>query len=169
VVVLHAYGLGLLNKKVTSRLSSGERHSLSVSSFLIGETALAAAMLRGIEGIVWAAAYRFLGALTDNKSAMLAKCHDELRTSRCLSGAPLANDGRPGSIKWLDSLRSHHGISLYCSSEGLAPYRYGATTPPLRLIRKQGSRLVAPSERVALSPHGERQWQDLMIQGRLWI
>jgi hypothetical protein len=60
-VVLHAYGLGLLNKEVTSRLSSRERlrHPVSVSSFLIGGTALSAAMLHGIEGIIWAAAYRF--------------------------------------------------------------------------------------------------------------
>jgi hypothetical protein len=59
-VVLHAYSLGLLNNEVTSRLSSGERHPLSVSSFLIGETALAAAMLHGIEGIVWAPLTVFL-------------------------------------------------------------------------------------------------------------
>ena len=72
-VVLHVYGLGLLNKKVTSRLSSKAwlRHPLSVSSFLIGGTALSAAMLHGIEGMIWAAAYCLLGALADYKSAML--------------------------------------------------------------------------------------------------
>jgi hypothetical protein len=72
-VVLHAYGLGLLNKEVASGLSSSERlrHPLSLSSFLIGGTALSAAMLHGIEGIIWAVAYRLLGALADNKSAML--------------------------------------------------------------------------------------------------
>ncbi len=72
-VVLHAYGLGLLNKEVASGLSSSERlrHPLSLSSFLIGGTALSAAMLHGIEGIIWAVAYRLLGALGDNKSAML--------------------------------------------------------------------------------------------------
>jgi hypothetical protein len=72
-VVLHAYGLGLLNKEVTSRLNSREalRHPSSVSSFLIGGTALLATMPHAIEGLVWAAAYRLLGASADYKSAML--------------------------------------------------------------------------------------------------
>jgi hypothetical protein len=72
-VVLHAYGLGLLNRDVTSRLSNREalRHPASVPSFLIGGTALSATMLHAIECFIWAAAYRALGALTDNKSAML--------------------------------------------------------------------------------------------------
>jgi len=72
-VVLHAYGLGLLNNEVTTRLSNKERlrHPVSVSTFLVGGTALSATMLHGIEGLMWAVAYRFLGALPDHKSAML--------------------------------------------------------------------------------------------------
>src|SRR5258708_40217898 len=72
-VVLHAYGLGLLNKGVISRLGSryGLRHRLSVSSFHIGATALLVTMLHAVEGFIWAMAYCLLGALPDNKSAML--------------------------------------------------------------------------------------------------
>lgn len=72
-MVLHAYGLSLLNKGVTARLNSRERlrRPLSVSSFLIGGTALSATLLHGVEGSIWVAAYRLLGASADNKSAML--------------------------------------------------------------------------------------------------
>src|SRR6266481_3691892 len=71
--VLHAYGLGLLHKAVNSRASSGEqrRHALLLSSFLIGEMALSVTILHTIECILWASTYRLLGALADNKSAML--------------------------------------------------------------------------------------------------
>lgn len=71
--VLHAYGLGLLHQAVHSRTSSQERirHPLFLSSFLIGGTALSVTILHGIEGMIWAFTYRLLGALPDNKSAML--------------------------------------------------------------------------------------------------
>jgi hypothetical protein len=72
-VVFHAYGLGLLNQDVISRLnrSEGSRTFSSAASFVIGATALAVTVLHGIEGAVWAVAYRLLGASADNKSAML--------------------------------------------------------------------------------------------------
>jgi hypothetical protein len=72
-VILHAYSLSLLNTEVTARLnkSGNLERPLSVQSFLIGATALALTVLHGVEGTFWAAAYRLLGASTDNKSAML--------------------------------------------------------------------------------------------------
>lgn len=72
-VVFHAYSLGLINKDVSARLSStGRVRDLwSASVLVIGGTALAATILHGIEGFIWAAAYRLLGASPDNKSAML--------------------------------------------------------------------------------------------------
>jgi hypothetical protein len=72
-VVLHAYSLGRLNRAVTSRLESKERfyHSASAANFLIGGTALLATILHAVEVAIWSAAYRFLGASSDNKSAML--------------------------------------------------------------------------------------------------
>jgi len=72
-VVLHAYGLGLLNKDVNSRMD--QRNSLRLpspgSSILIGATALSATVLHAFECLIWAAAYRLLGAMADNKSAVL--------------------------------------------------------------------------------------------------
>jgi len=72
-VVIHAYGLALVNKKVASRFTSARRfHSLSGGSIaLMGATALWTILLHAFEGSLWAAAYRLLGALHDNKSAVL--------------------------------------------------------------------------------------------------
>jgi hypothetical protein len=72
-VILHAYSLGLLNTEVTARLNKRGRLGLplSVQSFLIGGTALSVTVLHGVEGAIWATAYRLLGASMDNKSAML--------------------------------------------------------------------------------------------------
>ena len=72
-VVFHAFSLGLINKDISARLSStGRVRDLwSASILVIGGTALLATILHGVEGFIWAAAYRFLGASPDNKSAML--------------------------------------------------------------------------------------------------
>ena len=72
-VILHVYGLGLLNAMTTARLKKRGRlgRPLSAPSFLIGGTALSITLLHGVEGVIWATAYRLLGASTDNKSAML--------------------------------------------------------------------------------------------------
>jgi hypothetical protein len=72
-VVIHAYGLGLINKKITSTLGSagwlGEFSAASI--FFVGAAVLSVTILHGLEGAIWAVAYRFLGALQNNKSAML--------------------------------------------------------------------------------------------------
>jgi len=72
-VVIHAYGLRLINKEVVITLSgAGRFRNLSTASiFAMGGTALSATVLHGLEGSIWAGAYRLLGALQDNKSAML--------------------------------------------------------------------------------------------------
>jgi hypothetical protein len=72
-VVLHAYGLGLLNKAVTVTLSRGRRfrRPFSISSFFIGATAISVTVLHGVEGFIWAIAYRLLGALPNIKFATL--------------------------------------------------------------------------------------------------
>jgi hypothetical protein len=102
-VVFHAYSLGLLNKRAALKLNSKERllHFSRVSNFLIGGTALLA--------------------------AILAKCHDKLWTRESLSGAALANDGRPGGAQRLDPVWTHHGISFYGGSESMAAYQLAAT------------------------------------------
>jgi hypothetical protein len=72
-VVTHVFGLLLINEKV-ERVQNDvlERYSYRVGLLvIIGTTALLATMLHGIEGVLWAAAYRFVGALPDYHSAVL--------------------------------------------------------------------------------------------------
>ena len=66
--------LGLIDKQVTSTLSSERRPGkLSVAAiFAVGEAVLSVTILHALEGSIFGAgAYRILGALQDNKSAML--------------------------------------------------------------------------------------------------
>jgi hypothetical protein len=72
-VVFHAFGLGLINKRIVSkRDGAGWLRNPSASSiFVMGGTALWAILLHGFECALWAIAYRFLGALPDNRTAML--------------------------------------------------------------------------------------------------
>jgi len=72
-VILHVLGLGLINQRA-ARISGGmmERRHPTVSFVLvIGAVTLLATCLHGMEASIWAAAYWFLGALPDHKSAML--------------------------------------------------------------------------------------------------
>jgi hypothetical protein len=71
IIVFHAHSLGLISKDINSRLGDTRRNLRSSSTFIIGGTALSVTILHGIEGIVWAVAFRLLGALPDIKSAML--------------------------------------------------------------------------------------------------
>ena len=55
-------------------MSSGgkeRRHPTAAFVLIMGGTTLAATLLHGIEAAIWAAAYRFLGALPDQRTAML--------------------------------------------------------------------------------------------------
>jgi len=72
-VVIHVFGLLLINEKVERVQNDAvERYSFPVVFFvIIGATALLATLLHGIEGLVWAGAYRLVGALPDNSSAVL--------------------------------------------------------------------------------------------------
>jgi hypothetical protein len=72
-VVIHVLGLGLINERVVRGLSGvmNNRHFIGIFVVTIGAAALLATVLHGFEGIIWAAAYRLLGALPDTKSAML--------------------------------------------------------------------------------------------------
>jgi hypothetical protein len=72
-VVIHVLGLGLINERVVRGLTGAmdRRHFTAAFTVVMGATALLATILHGIEGTIWAAAYRLLGAVPDNKSAML--------------------------------------------------------------------------------------------------
>jgi hypothetical protein len=72
-VVIHVLGLGLINERVLQVLSGAikQRHFTGVFAVVMGVVALLATVLHGMEGMVWAAAYRLLGALPDTHSAVL--------------------------------------------------------------------------------------------------
>lgn len=71
--IFHAYALGLLYKVSTSMLNKTAQipaqHSLSV--LVVPGTAVCVALLHALEIMTWAMAYRVLGALSDQESAML--------------------------------------------------------------------------------------------------
>jgi hypothetical protein len=66
-------GLALIAERVVGVLgeSGGRRSMMPGFAVVMGGTALLATLLHGIEAGIWAASYRFLGALPDNRSAML--------------------------------------------------------------------------------------------------
>ena len=72
-VLLHVFGLGVIRQK-TNRFfgrAAARRHPTAVFVIVMGSTTLLATFLHAFEAAIWAAAYRFLGALPDNKGAML--------------------------------------------------------------------------------------------------
>jgi hypothetical protein len=72
-VLIHVLGLGVIGKgsaRVTGRTIE-RRHTTSVFVMVMGATTLLVTILHALEAIIWGAAYRLLGALPDNKSAVL--------------------------------------------------------------------------------------------------
>ena len=73
-VVIHVYGLGLINQTVVSHVkkrAKGRRFTAGFLALVMGPTALLVTCLHAFEAGGWAAAYFILGALPDVKSAML--------------------------------------------------------------------------------------------------
>jgi len=72
-VIIHVFGLVFISETVVPVLSRAIEHRRFVPMFVVimGVIALLATALHAFEASAWAAAYRLLGALPDNKSAML--------------------------------------------------------------------------------------------------
>jgi hypothetical protein len=72
-VTFHVIGLGFIHSKGVQILGVVRDHRLFLSMFalVMGVTAILVTMLHGLEAGFWAAAFRVLGALPDNKSAIL--------------------------------------------------------------------------------------------------
>ena len=72
-VIIHVIGLGFINVQLYRVLTAAQEHRFFVYLFAVvmGITAILATILHGIEAGIWAAAYRILAALPDNKSALL--------------------------------------------------------------------------------------------------
>jgi hypothetical protein len=72
-VVIHVLGLGLIGRRAIRASSRIGQHRDPIGRFVIvvGTTILLATSLHGIEAIIWAKAFRLLGAVPDLKSALL--------------------------------------------------------------------------------------------------
>ncbi len=72
-VVIHVCGLAIIGERVVDILGEtvDSRRFLYKFAVVMAVTSLLATILHGIEGAIWAAAYRFLGALPDSRTAML--------------------------------------------------------------------------------------------------
>lgn len=72
-VTLHVFGLGLANSmllRVLTIVRTG-RHFIYVFALVMGVATIWVTLLHGIEASIWAAAYRLVGALGDNRTAIL--------------------------------------------------------------------------------------------------
>lgn len=72
-VMFHVIGLGFINLKMIQVLTVAKegRYFVYIFALVMGITTMLATLLHGIEAGIWAVAYRVLGALPDNKSALL--------------------------------------------------------------------------------------------------
>jgi hypothetical protein len=72
-VSIHVCGLAVIGERVVMAVGEsvpGRKFMLKFA-IVMGATSLLATILHGFEGFIWAAAYRFLDALPDNRTAML--------------------------------------------------------------------------------------------------
>lgn len=71
-VLIHVAGFGLISRRTFNASSRTiRRHPIAVFIGVIGLTTLLATSLHALEAGIWAIAYRLIGALPDNRSAML--------------------------------------------------------------------------------------------------
>lgn len=72
-VVVHVCGLALIGERVIRALSGVMERRVFMLKFamVMGVTSMLGTMLHGFEAFIWATAYWLLGALPDNRSAML--------------------------------------------------------------------------------------------------
>jgi hypothetical protein len=72
-VVIHVFGLRIIDNKVSRTLGGRTEHRLYTPMFtlVMAVTVMLTTLLLAIEATVWAAAYWLLGALPDTRSAML--------------------------------------------------------------------------------------------------
>src|ERR1700746_1574653 len=72
-VVIPVFGLGLINERVCQALSRSmnRRRLVPLFALVMGIAILLITALHGVEGAAWAAAFFFLGAVPDAKSAKL--------------------------------------------------------------------------------------------------
>lgn len=72
-VVVHVFGLLVIDAKIAwiDTHFADRRGYVGMFVVIVGITSLSVALLHGIEGAIWAIAYRLVGALPDNADAAL--------------------------------------------------------------------------------------------------
>jgi len=71
-VVIHVCGLALIGERVAERMNAVEkRHFMLRFVWIMGVTSIQVTVLLGIEAFIWALAFLILGALPNQKAAML--------------------------------------------------------------------------------------------------
>jgi hypothetical protein len=123
IVLLHVLGLGFINANVVRILSvvKNHRNYLTIFCMVMGVTVLLATTLHGLEATIWAFAYRLLGALPDDKSAILyARGNHDLRPQQSLPCRALAVDGCPRGTQRPNPLRPVDGVPLWPDPTRLA-------------------------------------------------
>ena len=72
-VIVHVCGLAIIGERVLRALSGTMARRVFIFKFAttMGLISLLGTLLHGFEAFIWASAYRLLGALPDNRSAML--------------------------------------------------------------------------------------------------
>lgn len=72
-VVFHVLGLGFISANVVRILAvvKNRRNFLTIFCLVMGATVLLATILHGLEATIWALAYRLLGAIADDRAAVL--------------------------------------------------------------------------------------------------
>ena len=72
-VVIHVFCLGLFTEKVEQALGrlEGRRRFKTIFAMVMIVTVALATILHGVEGAIWAGAYRLLGAMPDGRTAVL--------------------------------------------------------------------------------------------------
>jgi hypothetical protein len=72
-VMFHVIGIGMINVRVMqiTNLMRGHRHFVYGFALVMGGTTILTTLLHAAEAGMWAVAYRSLGAMPDNSSALL--------------------------------------------------------------------------------------------------
>jgi hypothetical protein len=107
-VVIHVFCLALFTQKIENMLHGfrSHRHFVPAFALVMGIAVIFVTGLHIVEGAVWAAAYRILGAIADNKSAMLYS----LGALTTYGHAPIFLDPRWGMMGALEAL---NGMLLF--------------------------------------------------------
>ena len=130
VVMMAVVGLGIRMRLETRKL--GLSHVIPVVISLVGAVGLLLAVLHGIEAVIWAAAYLWLGALDSPQDAILYSVELDDNTGRfgVDAATALADDGRAGGSGRHVAVWYQHCLHVFDHAGVLADALRAAHDPP---------------------------------------